>query len=71
MYSRPLTLDTFCSCTWTGYPHRLSEAFLTPSPGAGLGPPAGVQGPVLIHLCGCSVAWLEQSRLVSVEQLIE
>lgn len=67
MYSRPLTLSTFCSCTWTGHPYPLSKAFLPPSPGAGLGPPAGVYGPVLIHLCGRSVAWLEQSRLVSVD----
>ena len=35
MYSRPLTLSTFCSCTWTGHPYPLSEAFLPPSPGAG------------------------------------
>lgn len=49
-----------------------SEAFLTRSPGAGLGPPVGgPQGPVLTHLCGHRVAWLEQSRLVSVDQLIE
>lgn len=36
-------------------------------PPQGLVCPAGVQGPVLIHLCGRSVAWLEQSRLVSVD----
>lgn len=55
-----LSLGTVSPCTWPGLPHTLSEASLTPSPGAGLGPPARVQGPVLIHLCVLGVAWLEQ-----------